>query len=101
MHWIYPATAVAYVAFAAAWVFMEVRKVRGRFIVGALAMVLAAPFFVSVGVFLGSFSSNLCYSDVIGTLVDHPLKSGVRNQLPLHGYETSCEEVRAAVEKLR
>jgi hypothetical protein len=101
MHWIYPATVVAYVVLAIAWVYMEVRKVRGRFVVGGLAIALAAPFFVSVGIFLGSFQSNLCYSEVVGTLAELPAKPALRGQLPLHGYETSCEEVRSVVERFK
>lgn len=114
MSWIYPATAVAYVVLGLAWAYMEIRKKRGRLAVGAIAIAFAAPFFTAVGAFLGSFQDNICYSEVIGTIADLPGTyvrggntqklselEGLRGKLPLHGYETSCEEVRSAVEKLK
>lgn len=98
MHWIYFATLVCYVGLAVAWIFMNVRKVRGAHVVGGIAIALAAPFFIAVGAFLGSFDSNICYSGVIATLAEYPAKPGLRAELPLRGYETSCEEVRVIVE---
>lgn len=98
MHWIYYATVVGYVGLAVTWIFMSVRMLRGAHVVGGIAIALAAPFFIAIGAFLGSFDSNICYSGVIATLAEHPAKPGLRVELPLRGYETSCEEVRAIVE---
>ncbi len=52
MHWIYYATVVGYVGLAVAWIVMSFRKVRGAQVVGGIAIVLAAPFFIAIGAFL-------------------------------------------------
>jgi len=114
MSWIYPATVLAYLVLGIAWIYMEVRKTRGRLVVGALAIALAAPFFIALGAFIGSFGSNMCYSEVIGTVTELPgtyLRTGnsqklaeldaLRGKLPLRGYETDCDEVRAVLDKLK
>lgn len=63
-----------------------------------------------LGVFSASFTTNLCYSEVIGRI-----STKVREQeslesltelsknlerLPLAGYESSCEEIKSEVQNL-
>jgi hypothetical protein len=64
------------------------------------------------GLFVTSFDLNQCYNEVINSVAQHAesdLKSGApdaaarfaayKQSLPLHGYETSCRELRAAASK--
>lgn len=72
---------------------------------------LAFSFFL--GFFIKDFDNNLCYSYAIGDISEKLEKvisqeswEEVRkfqqelNRLPLHGYESNCEEIKRAVEKL-
>ncbi|UHQ56499.1 hypothetical protein [Microbulbifer sp. YPW16] len=65
------------------------------------------------GAFSTSFNTNMCYSEVIRKItaeVKAVQKSDEKSdlielsndleKLPLHGYESSCEEIKRAVENL-
>ena len=88
-------------------------KPRRKQTLGVIAILAAAPFFTWLGLFFSLFDDNMCYSDVVSTLVELPAKYAESNQvdalqrftadtknLPNYGYETSCEELRAAVKYL-
>jgi hypothetical protein len=85
-----------------------------RILLGFSAIVSSAPFFINVGMFLGSFNDGMCYSRTIHDL--NELSIFISNQknsehldryqkflksLPLHGYETSCDEVNETVVKFK
>ncbi len=72
-----------------------------------------APFVFVVGYFLGSFNSNICYSESIASLssliklsVDSkdPKKMELLllglNKLPLYGYESECSQVYNSIIEL-
>jgi hypothetical protein len=108
------ATIALYVGLVIVWLALEKRHHRARLWVAFAAIAAAGPFFMVLGAFLGTLSSNICYSEVIGIVADLPssyVRSGnivglaelgkLQSKLPLHGYETSCEEVRAVVQSLK
>jgi hypothetical protein len=108
------ATLIGYAVLAVAWAVLEKKKHGGRLVAAALSIALAGPFFMALGSFLGKFSNNICYAEVVGAVADLPgtyLRAGntqalsefgaLRQKLPLYGYETNCEELRTAVQSLK
>jgi hypothetical protein len=102
---------VLYLVLIVAWLWLEKRKHRARLWVAFLAIGSAAPFFTAVGAFVGTFSSNACYSGVVASFANLPetyrrtgnsealaAMSTLASKLPLRGYETDCNELRAAVD---
>lgn len=100
-----------YPAMVVAWLIAERSKYRFRFWVGVLAILSAAPFFMMLGGFLGTFHNNICYSDVVQSLAEtsasyanHAEKKEFTEwaekiqHLPLRGYETDCAELMQAVD---
>lgn len=74
---------------------------------GLAAIVLAAPFFFWLGAFSEQFTAGQCYTATIHSIAnavaatDDPAGlAGQIRALPLHGYETSCPQVKAAAVKL-
>ena len=78
-------------------------------IAALLAIPLALAFYA--GVFSTAFNTNLCYSDVLdklaakaqaaaasGDSVQMAHYARLMKSLPLAGYESQCERIRAAVE---
>lgn len=63
-----------------------------------------------LGAFSASFTTNLCYSEVIGKISEQVKKqesleslaelSGKLESLPLAGYESNCEEIKSKVQNL-
>lgn len=84
-----------------------------------LGAVLTLVFLVCVsiaywfGAFSTSFNTNMCYSEVIGKITDEVKATSISDSkdaleelvrgleaLPLNGYESDCEDIKHAVEKL-
>ncbi|MFZ2854218.1 MAG: hypothetical protein WAZ34_08910 [Rhodocyclaceae bacterium] len=97
-----------------AWLILEKRQHKASVWVGLAAALSAAPFFVGLGVFLGQFENNICFSEAMAELADVPAYYGrtgnaealssfavLAAKLPLQGYETNCREVRAAIQSLK
>lgn len=97
-----------------AWLVLDKKLHKLRVLMGFVAIVCSAPFFVSTGMFLGSFSDGMCYSSAIHDLGE--LSIFIANSknseyidryqnflkaLPLHGYETTCSEVNETVVKFK
>lgn len=93
-----------------AWLVLDKKQHKLRVLLGVAAIISSAPFFVSIGMFLGSFNDGICYSGAIHELGE--LSIFIANSknseyldkyqkflksLPLHGYETSCDEVNETV----
>jgi len=75
-------------------------------VIGGVALSLA----YFAGVFVTSFDTNMCYSNAMEALAQESTKALLENRperasayqsfvakLPLHGYETNCNEVAKAV----
>ena len=105
---------IGYVLLILAWLWCEKVQHRARIWVGLLAIISAAPFFVGLGGFFGTFSNNICYSEVVAAVADLPgtyartrntealeSMSSLASRLPLRGYETNCTELKQAVEALK
>jgi hypothetical protein len=93
-----------------AYVFTTNDKPRIKNILGTTAILVAAPFFTGLGLFFSVYGDNMCYSEVISTLVKLPTQYAEFNKvnaiqqfttdtekLPLEGYETNCIELKTAV----
>ena len=79
----------------------------------SLLLLLCTAIGYGFGVFSTSFDTNLCYSTVIGQISD-AVRAAEESQnedalddlsrkldkLPLHGYESNCEEVKLKVKEL-
>ena len=83
------------------------RSTKQRWALGVLTLAFSAPFFYWLGLFAEQFSSGLCYSNAINSITnaveatDAPKTLAVQiRALPLDGYETNCEDLEAAAEKL-
>ncbi len=88
--------ALAFSGLFVGWSLLERKKSSPRLWLGFIATAISLPVAYFLGVFLSSFSDNLCYSEVIHALVERRSESQLQ-PLPLHGYETSCPQVLAAV----
>lgn len=97
-----------------AWLILDKKQHKLRVLLGFAAIVSSAPFFIGLGMFFGRFSDGICYSSAIQSLgelsvfitnsknpeyLDRYQK--FLNSLPLHGYETSCDEVNETIEKFK
>jgi len=70
-------------------------------------IVIALSYFA--GVFTTSFNTNLCYSEAINSIKNKTIKAKSQNEikelklilenLPLHGYESNCNEILQAIKK--
>jgi hypothetical protein len=106
-------TLVLYGLLAFAWLYAEDKNHRRRQIIGVLAIISAAPFFIWLGAFGTMFGNNMCYSYIISDVRNElgeivsvgnsralaELNTGLKT-LPLQGYETNCSEVRASFDAL-
>jgi len=76
-----------------------------------VAILGAAPFFMALGVFLGTFNNNICFSDVVQSVAETSATYAKQGDtkvfaawaekieaLPLYGYETDCSAVEKALE---
>lgn len=97
-----------------AWLVLDKKQHKLRVLLGFAAIVSSAPFFINIGMFLGSFDNGICYTRVIHDIGE--LSIFIADQknseyldryqkfyksLPLHGYETSCDEVNETVVKFK
>lgn len=76
-----------------------------------MAILSAAPFFIALGGFLGTFNNNTCYSDVVQSVAETSATYAKQGDtkalmawaekieaLPLYGYETNCLAVQKALD---
>ncbi|MGZ5009128.1 MAG: hypothetical protein ACXWE9_10285 [Methylobacter sp.] len=98
---------VAYIIFVGLFVAATSDTNRQAKWLGLAALTASAPVFIWFGAFGEQFESGQCYTQVI-TMIAHAIEKTdapttlaekVR-ALPLHGYETNCSEVEAAVHEL-
>ena len=107
------ASLLLYPSLVGAWLLSGAASARTKQVLGITAIVAAAPFFTLLGLLVSMFGNNMCYSNVVSTLVELPsVYAKSREQgavarftqdakgLPLEGYETSCHTLRSAVEAL-
>jgi hypothetical protein len=102
-----PALIIGYIALGVAFVIMAWQSPFRAKWLGLAAIGLAAPFFLWLGIFTEQFGAGQCYSNAIGMIAnavertDAPVELAKRiRALPMHGYETNCLEVEAAVREL-
>ena len=113
MIYVFALSVVAYPLLVGSWFFVDKARHRMKTVLGAVCILSAAPFFWFTGAFSSSFGDNMCYSAVVRQLGELPRRyttgdaSVLRQRffadvesLPLHGYETSCNQVGASVERL-
>ncbi|MGZ5051062.1 MAG: hypothetical protein ACXWAS_08420 [Methylobacter sp.] len=101
------AALIAYIIFVGLFVTATSDTNRHAKWLALAALATAAPAFIWFGAFSEQFESGQCYTQVITMIAraiektDAPktLAEKVR-ALPLHGYETNCSEVEAAVHEL-
>ena len=88
----------------------------GKYVVKGIIVLFGFAFLFAVywfGEFSESFSTNLCYSEVLSTVrdqIDNAVKTGNKedllkvkkmvDRLPLQGYESNCNEIRNATKNL-
>ena len=90
------AITLAFALLFVGWALLERRKSSPRLWAGFVATAVALPIAYFLGVFTSSFNDNLCYSEVVHELLQRSPSSPLP-PLPLHGYETSCTQVLAAL----
>ena len=98
---------LGYVIFALTFTVIAWKNRKQEKLIGLITVALCAPFFYWLGAFSEQFGAGLCYSSAIDNIAtavgetDNPksLAEKIR-ALPLHGYETNCEDVELATGKL-
>jgi hypothetical protein len=90
---------LGYLGFAAVFVFVTQGVPRRARWAGLVAIAASAGFFFWAGIFSEQFDAGQCYSNVVDKIanaVEHTHSTGLAGQiraLPMHGYETPCQEV--------
>ena len=98
---------VGYLVLAAVFVIVTHGVSRRARWAGLAAIAVSAPFFFWSGTFSEQFDAGQCYSNVVDKIANaverthspRDLAEQIR-ALPMHGYETSCQEVEVAAHKL-
>ena len=98
---------VGYLVLAAVFVAVTHGVSRRARCAGLLAIAVSAPFFFWGGIFSEQFDAGQCYSTVVDKIanaverIHSPTElAGQIRALPMHGYETSCQEVDEAADGL-
>lgn len=101
------ASLIAYIIFVGLFVAAAPDTNRHAKWLGLTALAAAAPVFIWIGAFGEQFESGQCYTQTITMIAraiektDAPKTLAEKvKALPLHGYETDCSEVLAAVHEL-
>lgn len=90
--------ALAFTGLFVGWAMLERRKSSPRLWLGFVATAIAVPLAFYAGVFVSSFSDNLCYSEAIMEL-QSAHAAGRAVKIELHGYETNCTDLLASLRR--